>query len=116
MSTLKFKVSGTSVIDNDATASFTTDALEFRNSHDWSVQFSKTGVDGAPVYTIEVTNDALNSTSWDNYDPNAISLSTDDSFGNHFMEFRFMRIVYVSTGVTTGMHTLLLNINNDNTN
>jgi len=115
MSTLKFEVSGSQVNGDDATVSFTTDAFEFKNSHDWSVQFSKTGVDGAPVYTIEVTNDSANSSSWDNYDPNAISLSTDDSFGNHFMEFRFMRIVYVSTGATTGTHTLLLNINNDNT-
>lgn len=110
MSTLRFEISGEKVVNYDATSNFTTDTLEFYYSHDWSVDISENGTDGNPTFTIQCSN---NGTKWYDYDANATTVSIDDAFGWDYFEFKYMRIVYAATGVTTGLITINLNVNND---
>ena len=113
MSTLRFKVSEVEVVDYDATVNFTTDEIRFLHSHDWSVDVSETGTDGNPTFTIQASNDNL---KWYDYDKNAQNVKIEDAFGWDYFEFKYMRIVYVATGVTTGTITINLNLNNDKSN
>ena len=111
MSTLKFKISGSDISGNDATIGFTTDAVEWCYSHDWSVGMTTSGIDGAATYTIEVSNDNV---TWYEYDANSTDLSVADSFEWDYFGYKYQRLVYTPTGVTVGTITALYTINNDN--
>jgi hypothetical protein len=113
MSILRFEVGGNKVVDYDATSDFTTDSINFFHSHDWSVDISENGTDGNPTFTIQSSND---NSKWYDYDKNATIVKIEDAFGWHYYEFKYMRIVYVATGVTTGTITINLNLNNDKSN
>ena len=111
MSTLKFKSSGVNIEGKDASVAFTSDSVEWDYSHDWSVSFSGVGVDGSPVFTIQCSNDNL---TWYDYDINSTDVSIANSFEWDYFGFKYQRVVYTPTGVTTGAVTAMYTVNNDN--
>lgn len=109
MGLTKFQISAVEVEAKDATVAFTTDAIRITNNSAWSVQFIKTSVDGSPTYTVQVTNDKDVSGSWVAYSAGATALSTDTPYADSSIAYKYMRVVYVATTVTTGTQDLLLN-------
>jgi len=91
-----------SLIDSQAISDFCSDSKEFCFSYDWHLQVVKSGANGNPLLTFEVSDDNVN---WDNYDDCAVDVEmTGDSitFKDDMLSPRYVRLCVKSNGVTTG--------------
>ena len=99
------RVSGVDQNETVATASFTSDAIEFKSNTYWNlnvwfdIAFSVTGQQ--PTVTIQVSNDE-DSESFNDLQ-GAIEVDVPEVFFSEMSTWKFMRIVYTANGTTAGL-------------
>lgn len=103
----------------DATASISSDAQEITRSYEVSFQFVKSGTNGNPIVTIEVSNDNVN---WNNpyldtdgVTPITFELANTSTIAfDQLIPFRYVRVSSVANGTTTGTYTATMTLTLDN--
>ncbi len=102
----------TTLIDNQAIADFTSESREYLYSRDWDLIISKSGADGNPLVTLEVSHDNVN---WFEYNNKSTDVAIDEDyirFVDEILPLKFMRVKVVANGVTTGTINATLYLKN----
>lgn len=84
---------------HDASVTELSLALEFCLKYEWSIVPKAVGLDQAPVYTIEVSDDDIN---WFPYEDRTVDAAIDQPFDDDHLAWTFMRINYDAKTNTTG--------------
>jgi len=98
------------LIDNQAIGDFCSTSQELCFNYAWHLQVVKTGADGNPLLTIEVSND---NTNWDklhSLSTNYVLINDSVTFKRSVSPFKYVRICVTSNGVTTGTINAKINI------
>jgi len=98
------------LIKDEAIADFCSVSQELCFNYAWHLQVVKTGYDGNPLVTIEVSNDNVN---WDKFHTSSTNYAlVNDSvtFKRSVSPFKYIRICVASNGVTTGTINAKINI------
>ena len=104
-------IGATKVITYDATADFTTEAIEWSDFRGFALNVwfpVLNGVGAKPKITFQVSNssDVLSFTDYNNY----IDFRLPASFKKDNIEYKYIRFVYDSTGVNA-LSTITFNLN-----
>jgi hypothetical protein len=81
---------------------------EFCFSYDWSLQISKSGADGNPLVSIEISEDAVN---WDSIHSCAVDVLLDEdsiTFMHDILPSKYFRVCVKANGTTTGNISALM--------
>ena len=113
---LNFESGGSN--DLDATASISSDSIEISRSYEPGFQFVKTGTDGDPIVTIEVSQDNVNFNnpylSADGVTPLTFTLDTASKVAfDSIIPFKYIRVSSVANGTTTGTYTATMGLTVD---
>lgn len=84
---------------HDASQDAISQAQEVCYSHKWSLAPSAVSLNGAPTYTIEVSNDLTN---WAPYEDRTDNAAIDQPFDDTHFAWRYVRINYLANDNTTG--------------
>jgi len=108
-----FELSASTALD--ATASITTDSIEISRSYEIGFQWVKSGTDGNPIITIEVSNDDVNFAnpylSADGITPLTFTIDAVNKVAfDSIIPFKYVRLSSVANGTTTGTYACKISL------
>lgn len=86
--------------DHPAGTPATSDAIDICGKYCWSIIPEVTGLDGSPLWTIEVANEDSDFKIY--HEPETENIAIEDGVDDNHLNFTKMRIVYDPNGNTTG--------------
>lgn len=107
MSLLRFKISGAEAVDVSGTADFTTDWQELYFSTPFSISLTNTVVGGSPTFSVEVSNDAIQSYP---HSAAATSVAINSAFEASDIGWKYVRVKYTNVAATSGVVNPYINI------
>tara|TARA_R100000655_G_scaffold32644_1_gene64551 strand:+ start:1321 stop:1653 length:333 start_codon:yes stop_codon:yes gene_type:complete len=84
---------------HDASVSEISDAIEICYNYNWSLAPNSIGLDADPTYTIEVSN---NNIDWSAYEDPTVDAAIDQGFDDIHFAWLYVRVNYNAVANTTG--------------